>query len=248
MVSWKGLPVFSDSARTRSSARASRASAIRMSARLRSEGVVRCQEVKASAATAQGVVDVGRPRDGGLGEGLAGAGVDQGCGGPVLGVAVGAPDEVLQRAHAAPLLTRPVATGSQKIARPTSVSARLGPQCDEFCLTGGRKVTQFCRTGARPPERTSEARYDDARRRGVGRRRASRTTRGRPRAPSWTRPTGPSSRRCSATGASPTGPSPRRSGCPRRPCGAASSACGSRGSCRSWRSPTRCSSASPARP
>ena len=51
MVSWKGLPVFSDSARTRSSALASTASAIRMSARLRSEGVVRFQEVKASAAT-----------------------------------------------------------------------------------------------------------------------------------------------------------------------------------------------------
>ena len=51
MVSWNGLPVFSHSARTRSSARASRASAMRMSARLRSEGVVRCQEVKASAAT-----------------------------------------------------------------------------------------------------------------------------------------------------------------------------------------------------
>ena len=51
MVSWKGLPVFSHSARTRSSARASRASAMRMSARLRSEGVVRRHEVKASAAT-----------------------------------------------------------------------------------------------------------------------------------------------------------------------------------------------------
>ena len=51
MVSWKGLPVFSDSARTRSSARASRASAMRMRARLRSEGVVRRHEVKASAAT-----------------------------------------------------------------------------------------------------------------------------------------------------------------------------------------------------
>ena len=51
MVSWKGFPVFSDSARTRSSARASRASAMRKSARLRSEGVVRRQELKASAAT-----------------------------------------------------------------------------------------------------------------------------------------------------------------------------------------------------
>ena len=51
MVSWNGLPVFSDSARTRSSARASRASAMRKSAKLRSEGVVRFQELKASAAT-----------------------------------------------------------------------------------------------------------------------------------------------------------------------------------------------------
>jgi hypothetical protein len=97
MVSWKGLPVFSDSARTSSSALASRASAIRMSARLRSEGVVRFQEV-----------DVGRPRDGCLGERIAGARVDQGCTGPVLGVPVGAPDEVLQLAHAVPFFSWPV--------------------------------------------------------------------------------------------------------------------------------------------
>ena len=51
MVSWNGLPVFSHSARTRSSARASSASAMRMRASDRSEGVVRFQEVKASAAT-----------------------------------------------------------------------------------------------------------------------------------------------------------------------------------------------------
>ena len=51
MVSWKGFPVFSHSARTRSSALASSASAMRMSARLRSDGVVRRQDVKASAAT-----------------------------------------------------------------------------------------------------------------------------------------------------------------------------------------------------
>ena len=38
-------------------------------------------------------------------------------------------------------------------------------------------------------------------------------------------PTGPSSRPSSATGASPTAPSPRRSGSPRRPCAAGSSAC-----------------------
>ena len=53
MVSWKGFPVFSLSARTRSSALASRASAMRIRARLRSDGVVRRQDVKASAATAR---------------------------------------------------------------------------------------------------------------------------------------------------------------------------------------------------
>ena len=127
MVSWKGLPVFSHSARTRSSARASRASAMRMRARLRSDGVVRRQDVKASRRHAQGVVDVGGPRDGCLGEGLTRAGVDEGCAGPVLGVEVGAPDEVLQLAHAAPFLASPWTTGSQKIMLPTSVSAILAP-------------------------------------------------------------------------------------------------------------------------
>ncbi len=53
MVSWKGFPVFSDSARTRSSARASSASAIRINARLRSDGVVRRHDLKASAAAAR---------------------------------------------------------------------------------------------------------------------------------------------------------------------------------------------------
>ena len=102
MVSWKGFPVFSHSARTRSSALASSASAIRISARLRSEGVVRRHEANASAATPQRVIDVGRPRDRRLGERLAGAGIDQGGRGPVLGVSIGPPDEVLQLAHAAP--------------------------------------------------------------------------------------------------------------------------------------------------
>ena len=51
MVSWNGLPVFSHSARTSSSALASIASAIRKRARLRSEGVVRFHDAKASAAT-----------------------------------------------------------------------------------------------------------------------------------------------------------------------------------------------------
>ena len=44
MVSWNGLPVFSHSAGTNSSALASRASAMRSSARLRCDGVVRRQE------------------------------------------------------------------------------------------------------------------------------------------------------------------------------------------------------------
>ena len=51
---------------------------MRISARLRSDGVVRFHEAKASAATRQGAVHVGRPRDRGLGERLPGAGVDQG--------------------------------------------------------------------------------------------------------------------------------------------------------------------------
>ena len=105
MVSWNGLPVFSHSARTRSSARASSASAMRISARLRSDGVVRRQEVKASAAARSAPVDVGRTGDGRLGERLAGARVDQRCRRTVLGVSVGPSDEVLQPAHAAPFTT-----------------------------------------------------------------------------------------------------------------------------------------------
>ena len=62
------------------------------------------------------------------------------------------------------------------------------------------------------------------------------------------RPTGPSSKPCSATAAGPTAPSPKRSGSPRPPCGAGSSASGRTASCRSWPSPTPCNSASTARP
>jgi hypothetical protein len=51
IVSWKGFPVFSHSARISSSPRASMASAMRKRARLRSDGVVRRQEANASAAT-----------------------------------------------------------------------------------------------------------------------------------------------------------------------------------------------------
>ncbi len=52
MVTATGLPVFSHSTRTRSSARASRASAIRKRARLRSDGVASRHSGKAAAAAA----------------------------------------------------------------------------------------------------------------------------------------------------------------------------------------------------
>ena len=136
MVSWKGLPVFSDSARTRSSARASRASAIRMSARLRSEGVVRFHEVKASAATPRAWSMSAGPGDGGLGEGLARTWVDQGCAGPVLGVAIGAPDEVLQLPHAVVLLLWPV---EYRITEDHTLNKR-------FRKIGTVNVTNFCLT------------------------------------------------------------------------------------------------------
>ncbi len=48
IVSANGFPVFSHSVRTSSSARASIASAMRISARLRSDGVVRFHDLKAS--------------------------------------------------------------------------------------------------------------------------------------------------------------------------------------------------------
>ena len=52
VVSAIGLPVFSDSAATKSAARASSASAIRSSARLRSDGVASRQPSNASAGRA----------------------------------------------------------------------------------------------------------------------------------------------------------------------------------------------------
>ncbi len=108
MVSWNGLPVFSDSARTRSSARASRASAMRMSARLRSDGVVRFHEVKASAATRSAWSMSAAPETGASAKGSPVLGLIRGALGPSSASPIGAPDEVLQLAHAAPLLTRPV--------------------------------------------------------------------------------------------------------------------------------------------
>ncbi len=82
MVSWNGLPVFSDSARTRSSALASRASAIRMRARLRSEGVVRRQEVKASFATASAWSTSAGPETGASAKGSPVLGSIRGAVGP----------------------------------------------------------------------------------------------------------------------------------------------------------------------
>ena len=85
---------------------------------------------------AQGPVDVGRPRDRGLGEGVAGAGVDQGAVGPVLGVAVGAPDEVLQRAHACSFPGSAGLLQNHRRSRvPTSDFRDIGTRNDEFCLT-----------------------------------------------------------------------------------------------------------------
>ena len=108
MVSWKGFPVFSDSARTRSSALASSASAMRISARLRSEGVVRRHEAKASAATRSARSTSAGPETGASANGSPVLGSIEGRRGPVLGVPIGPSDEVLQLAHAAPFTTWPV--------------------------------------------------------------------------------------------------------------------------------------------
>ena len=61
-VTATGLPVFCVSTRTRSSARASMASAMRKRARLRSDGVASRHPGKASAAAGHGRVDVRWPR------------------------------------------------------------------------------------------------------------------------------------------------------------------------------------------
>ena len=81
MVSWNGLPVFSLSSRTSSSARSSMASAILLRARLRSEGGV-APLLEAALGRLHGRVDVGLARHRGLGEALAGGGVDEGRGAP----------------------------------------------------------------------------------------------------------------------------------------------------------------------
>ena len=76
-VSAIGLPVFCDSAATSWSALASIVSAIRSSARLRSDGVASRQPSKASAAERERSVDLVRAGDWRGGEGLAGGRVDQ---------------------------------------------------------------------------------------------------------------------------------------------------------------------------
>ena len=82
MVSWYGFPVFSHSALTRSSARASSASAMRISARLRSEGVVRRQAVKASEATRRATSTSAGPETGTSANGSPVLGSTRGAVGP----------------------------------------------------------------------------------------------------------------------------------------------------------------------
>ena len=77
MVTATGLPVFSHSTRTRSSARASKASAMRNRARLRSDGVASRHPGKAVGRRGHGRIDVLGPGHRGLEVLLAGARVDQ---------------------------------------------------------------------------------------------------------------------------------------------------------------------------
>ncbi len=97
-VSWNGLPVFSLSSRTSSSARSSmRVGDLEQGpAALGGGGVAPLLE--AALGRLHGRVDVGLAGHRGLGEALAGGGVDQGRGAPVGRVPVLAPDEVLQLA------------------------------------------------------------------------------------------------------------------------------------------------------
>src|ERR1022692_4645580 len=109
LVSPTGLPVFSDSAATNSSARASMASAIRSSARLRSAGVVSRQAsfrrsgvppgLEGRRGGGEGSVDIGGLGDRRRGERLAGARVDQLSRPAGRGVGPLAADEVTQIFH-----------------------------------------------------------------------------------------------------------------------------------------------------
>ena len=110
VVSPIGLPVFSLSAATNSSARDSSASAILSSARWRSDGVVRPHVSKAVGRGAVGGVQVGGAGDRRGRVGLPGGRVDHLAGGPVGGIGELPVDEVAQhpqfRAHVLPLSGR----------------------------------------------------------------------------------------------------------------------------------------------
>ena len=78
---------------------------MRISARLRCEGVVRRQEVKAAAAAPSAASTSAGPETGASANGSPVLGFDQRCRRTVLGVAICPSDEVLQPAHAAPFTT-----------------------------------------------------------------------------------------------------------------------------------------------
>ena len=86
MVRANGLPVFSHSAATSSSARASMASAMRMRARLRSEGVVRFHPAKAVAALRSARSTSAGPETGASANGSPVLGSMTGAVGPVGGL------------------------------------------------------------------------------------------------------------------------------------------------------------------
>ncbi len=91
-----GLPVFCDSAATISSARASIASAMRSSARCRTDGVASRQTSKARCRRVHRTIDVGRLGHRRGGKYLPSARVDDVAGHARLGVDVRAIDEIAQ--------------------------------------------------------------------------------------------------------------------------------------------------------
>ena len=130
----KGLPVFSHSARTSSSARASMASAIRSKARLRSDGVARFHAANAAAA-APNARSTSRARHRRLGERLAGARVDDRRAWPSIGSDVLPPDEVAQpphrrsrSAHIAHCVASRVGGPPRSTDRPQDHSWSIGPR------------------------------------------------------------------------------------------------------------------------
>ena len=129
-----GLPVFWRSRpRTRSSARASKASAMRNRARLRSDGVASRHSGKAAAAAAMAASTSLAPGHRGLEVLLAGAGVDQHGRGAVRGLDVPAPDEVGQ---ASPGSTA-VRSRGRSLVLPTG---RVGPAPPDGALRPDRRT------------------------------------------------------------------------------------------------------------